>query len=277
MNRDRRRGHSVRVLRRHAAVSGLVQLVIGVSLLGACAAPLKPATPADRATPPRLGACYQLTPKDTESPSSTADPVPCTTDHTAQTFAIGELPESTGSSWKSAAHGRWIYRTCQLAFQKFLGIDDSLALRVQLSWAWFRPSEKAWDGGARWYRCDLVGGPAEASRYSALPPDAKGLFAGKPPDEWLTCARGKAVADSPKVPCSQPHDWRAVTTIKLGTPADPYPGDRLVALRSHDFCSDSVGAWMNYPVEYEFGYTFFHEAEWKAGNRRSVCWARTDR
>ena len=36
-----------------------------------------------------------------------------------------------------------------------------------------------------------------------------------------------------------------------------------------------VGAWMNYPVDYEFGYTTFHEAEWKAGNRRSVCWART--
>ena len=32
---------------------------------------------------------------------------------------------------------------------------------------------------------------------------------------------------------------------------------------------------MNYPVDYEFGYTWFHEAEWKAGNRRSVCWART--
>ena len=55
-----------------------------------------------------------------------------------------------------------------------------------------------------------------------------------------------------------------------------YPGDRLVEVRSRDFCSDSVGAWMNYPVDYEFGYTYFRRAEWAAGNRRSICWARTD-
>ena len=58
---------------------------------------------------------------------------------------------------------------------------------------------------------------------------------------------------------------------------DPYPGDRLSQVRSRDFCSDSVGAWMNYPVDYEFGYTWFHEGEWRAGNRRSICWAKTDR
>jgi hypothetical protein len=33
---------------------------------------------------------------------------------------------------------------------------------------------------------------------------------------------------------------------------------------------------MNYPVDFDYGYTWFHEAEWKAGNRRAICWARTD-
>ena len=266
----------MRLRAKRSDLTGLVRLLVGVLLLTACAAPLEPSTPADQATPPQLGACYQLTPKDTAALSNATEPVGCTTTHTAQTFAIGDLPKSTGTTWKSPTHGKWVYRTCQTAFEKFLGIDESLALRVQLSWAWFRPSERAWDDGARWYRCDLVGGPHDATRYAPLPRDAKGLFAGRPPEQWLTCARGRVVADSPKVPCSEPHNWRAVTTIKLGSPDDPYPGDRLVALRSHDFCSDSVGAWMNYPVEYEFGYTFFHEAEWQAGNRRSVCWAKTD-
>ena len=82
---------------------------------------------------------------------------------------------------------------------------------------------------------------------------------------------------SKKVPCSDQHDWRAVTTIKLGAPGGPYPGDRLAEVRSRDYCSDSVGAWMNYPVDYEFGYTWFHEGEWQAGNRRTICWAKTDR
>ena len=77
------------------------------------------------------------------------------------------------------------------------------------------------------------------------------------------------------MPCSEPHDWRAVTTIKLGEPDDPYPGDRLVEVRTRDYCSESVSAWMNYPAKFEYGFTWFHEAEWEAGNRRSVCWART--
>ncbi|MEZ5193739.1 MAG: hypothetical protein R2734_15400 [Nocardioides sp.] len=66
-----------------------------------------------------------------------------------------------------------------------------------------------------------------------------------------------------------------MTTIKLGEPGDPYPGGRVVEVRTRDFCSTSVGVWLNYPVDYDFAYTWFHEAEWKAGNRRSVCWART--
>lgn len=150
-------------------------------------------------------------------------------------------------------------------------------MRVRLSWAWFRPSERSWGGGARWYRCDVVGGTATTAEYTALPTTAKGMFGARPPEKWLLCAQGASVPTSTKVGCSERHDWRAVTTVKLGGPHDGYPGDRLAQVRSRDFCSDSVGAWMNYPVDYEYGYTWFHEAEWQAGNRRTICWARTDR
>jgi hypothetical protein len=47
-----------------------------------------------------------------------------------------------------------------------------------------------------------------------------------------------------------------------------------VQSRTRDFCSKSVGAFLDYPVDYDFGYSWFHEPEWQAGNRRSVCWAR---
>jgi hypothetical protein len=245
-------------------------------LLVGCAAPLQKPSAADRTEPPKLGACYQLTPEDTARPSNDDEAVACSGQHTAQTFAIGTLPASSGTEWKSRGHGTYVFTTCERAFEKFLGVDASLALRIRLSWAWFRPSEKGWEKGARWYRCDVVGGPDDATAYSPLPATAKGLFAGKPPEQWLTCAQGPTVARSKKVPCTAKHDWRAVTTIKLGEDKDAYPGDRIVEVRSRDFCSDSVGAWMNYPVDYEFGYTFFHEAEWKAGNRRTVCWAKTD-
>ena len=45
----------------------VLALALAVVLLGGCAsAPLKPQTAADKSTPPKLGACYVLTPKDTE-------------------------------------------------------------------------------------------------------------------------------------------------------------------------------------------------------------------
>ena len=46
--------------------------------------------------------------------------------------------------------------------------------------------------------------------------------------------------------------------------------------RSHDRCADAVGARLNHTPDYEYGYTYSHKAEWLAGNRRAICWARTD-
>ena len=261
--------------------AALLACLVAATLTACSSAPLAPASSPERGgsskATPRLGACYVLTPKDTASPTSTVPSVPCSQPHTSETFAIGTLPESTGSGYRDKAHGRWVYGTCEKAFEKFLALDESRAMRVTLSWAWFRPSEADWKDGTRWYRCDLVGGTAQASAYRPLPRTARGLFRAKPPEQWSLCARGPSVLRSKKVGCTQAHDWRAVTTVKLGKPKAAYPGDRLVQVQSRDFCSDSVGAWMNYPVDYEFGYTWFHEAEWKAGNRRTICWAKTDR
>jgi hypothetical protein len=234
---------------------------------------------ADKLTAPSLGSCRTLTPKDIDKHSDASPIVDCSKSHTAETFAIGTFPASLAdASYDSRKLGRYVYKVCGAAFVRFLGGDESLAQRSLLSWAWFRPSESAWARKARWYRCDVVGGPTGAPSYRALPETAKAFLSRKPPESWMMCARGRKVDGSAKVPCTDKHDWRAVTTIKLGDPKDPYPGDRLAQIRSQQFCSNSVGAWLNYPaVDYDFGMTVFHEAEWEAGNRRSICWARTDR
>ncbi len=228
--------------------------------------------------PPELGACRQLTPDDVAQPSNTSPAVDCSEPHTAETYAVGQLPRTfDDAGYDDEDLGSWAYTTCSQAFMDFLGADESLVMRTIVSWAWFRPTKAAWDGGARWYRCDVVGGGEQSKEYVDLPRTAKGLLSGRPKDRWMVCADGPTVAGSVKIPCSQPHQWRAVTTISLGDANDEYPGDHVVQVRTRDFCSKSVGAWLNYPVDYDFGYTWFHEAEWKAGNRRSVCWAKTDR
>jgi hypothetical protein len=226
---------------------------------------------------PELGACRLLTPQDVAAPSNATRTVDCSAQHTAETYAVGPLPHSLDDAgYDDRSVGAWAYDTCSSRFERFLGADESLVMRTIVSWAWFRPSQKAWDKGARWYRCDVVGGGDQSKAYVSLPKTAQGLLLGRPDDDWMVCAAGPSVTGSVKIPCSGPHDWRALTTIKLGETEDDYPGDRLVEVRTRDFCSASVGAALSYPVDYDFGYTWFHAAEWEAGNRRSVCWARTD-
>jgi hypothetical protein len=251
-------------------------------LLGACGQPAPEPEPGtdpeqvDTLDVPQVGACRQLTLQDVSAPTNATEVVDCTSKHTAETYAAGELPpELDDAGYDSAELGEFAYQTCNKGLQEFLGADESLAMRTVLSWAWFRPSEKAWDDGARWYRCDVVGGGEQSEALVPLPKTAMGILQGRPEDKWLACVSGPSVSGAPRVPCSQPHDWRAVTTIKLGELADEYPGDRLSEVRSRDFCKRSVQAYLNYPAQFDYGYTWFHQAEWDAGNRRSVCWART--
>ena len=231
---------------------------------------------ADSMTPPTLGSCRLLGPKDIVQSTNSTPKVNCTDPHTAETFAIGRFPASVGEDLDDEKLGGYLYPRCQQQFERFLGGDESLVLRATMTWAWFRPSDHAWDQGARWWRCDVVGGGEQTRTFLKLPTTAKGVLLGRPDDRWMICVDGPSVSGAAKIPCSEKHTWRAVTTIVLGKPDEDYPGDHAVEVRTRDFCSDSVGAWLNYPVDYDYGYTWFHEGEWKAGNRRSICWAQTD-
>ncbi len=227
--------------------------------------------------PPAVAACRQLGAADIRESSDATDPVPCSEPHTAETFLVEELPGTfaTAESDDPRLAAR-VYKRCQRQFVEFTGGTESLAMRTILTWAWFRPSEEQWDAGARWYRCDVVGGGEHIEELRELPTTARGVLLGEPDDAWLLCADGATVAESTKVSCDQPHTWRAATTIVLGKAEDRYPGNRVAEVRTRDFCSESVGAWLGFPLEYDYGYSWFHKADWEAGNRRSICWAKTD-
>ncbi|MFB9311867.1 septum formation family protein [Nocardioides plantarum] len=271
------RARSSRIATAVALLATLLLVVTACSEPTPRPAPGADPTQVDAVEAPRLGACRRLELDDVAAPTNATKVVGCSSKHTAETYAVGDLPaELRDAAYDSAEVGRFAYDTCDAGLRKFLGADDSQSMRTVLSWAWFRPSEKAWDDGARWYRCDVIGGGEQSAALVSLPRTARGILSGRPDDRWVACVKGPSVADSAKIPCTQPHDWRAVTTIKLGEAADPYPGDRLSEVQSRDFCKKSVQAYLDYPPQFQFGFTWFHEAEWKAGNRRSVCWAKTN-
>lgn len=231
----------------------------------------------DAVQTPQIDACRVLTPEDVAQPSNATETIDCADPHTARTYAVGQLPARfDDAEYADPRLSSFAYQTCGKKFREYIGADESIAMRTILNWAWFRPSQDAWSDGARWYRCDVVGGGAQSEEYVDLPEDTKGVLLGRPPNELMVCAVGPTIAGSRKVPCSEEHDWRAISTVQLGKATDTYPGERVIEVRTRDFCSDQVGAYLEYPVDYDFGYTWFHEAEWEAGSRRSVCWAKTD-
>jgi len=256
-------------------VPRLLVLVLTV-LLTATACGAHASADAASTKPPAVGVCRMLTTSEVSQPSNAGTAVSCNAPHDSETFSVGTLPSRFAkASYDDAAIDTWAYATCADAFPTYLGTDQSTAMRSLLTWIWFRPAKAAWDAGARWYRCDVLGGSAAQHAYVDLPTTTKGLLAERSDDPWMACARGKSVATGTTVPCSMPHSWRAATTIKLGESEDAYPGDATVRSKTKSYCSESIDAWLGYPASYGYGYTWFGDREWQAGNRRSVCWART--
>lgn len=254
-------------------------LVVGtlIAFLAACGGSSRGDLPADLAAPPSNGDCRNLKPADLRDSINNTPVIDCAKEHTAQTFHVGRFEgTSVGTQPVDTVLAPLVYEACQSEFMDFLGANVSIAMRSTLTWVWFRPSDVGWERGARWFRCDVVGGGEQSKQLTSLPETAEGLLAGVPDDSWMACAEGPTVDGAVKLPCSEPHDWRAVSTVVLGAEKDTYPGAEEVESLTQRYCSDQVGAWLGYPVEdYEFGFTWFQQREWDAGNRRSVCWAKT--
>ena len=127
--------------------------------------------------------------------------------HTAQTYAVDSLPAAARRTRRTTtpAWRRTPIACAPSSSSAFTGADESLAMRTILSWAWFRPSPSAWDDGARWFRCDVVGGGDQSAHYVDLPVTTQDLLAERPTDAWLVCAQGATVDGSVKVPCTDKH------------------------------------------------------------------------
>ena len=258
----------------------LVALLLAVLLGGCDAKDVKRAVPGGEPadlSAPENGLCRDLDAAAVAAATDDTEPLDSAEEHTPQTVHVGSVDEAAtkDTAYGDESLGATVARTCRPRFLRFTGATDSLTLRTVVTWAWWRPSEAAWKKGARWFRCDVVS-RSTADHLAPLPRTAKGLLLGIPAARWMVCADGPKVADAPRVACTEKHTWRAVSAVSVGKKRDPWPGSRLVEVRTRDFCSDWVGAWTNYSLDYEFAYTWFGKDDWASGNRLSVCWARTE-
>lgn len=241
----------------------------------------------DSTAVPETGKCRNLTHEDVAKATNASRIVPCSDPHNAETYAAGNLPaEFKDAEASDAKVSDWGFDNCRKLLEKHVGADQSVLMRSMLTAVYFGPSKNAWADGARWYRCDLVGGGQQGADYVDLPTVTKNLLKEGPSynpykpdpdkDRWMVCAKGTKVS-SAKVPCSEAHKMRAVAAIKLGEDDTPFPGEAKSKATAKKYCSGWVKAYLGYVDDYDYGYTWFGEDEWKAGNRRAICWAVTDK
>ena len=265
--------------------SGLAAGVL-LSLVAACGQQVSltdewPALPEPTVLVPTAGTCYHV------NSAIYADrvvynlmrPVPnCADEHKAETIYVGQFEGEDASRPTPPPDGgpavRRAYQRCAEAADEFLGGEWHTArvwLRV------FVPSTAAWQGGARWFRCDLfeVDGGANVveDRTGSM---RDGLRGSRP--LAISCANDSgsspdSVSSLHYVPCSEPHTAEFVG-VYVPSQADlAAGGEDAVVDRIFDGCWDLADRYLGVrpgQEPEELGVFFWDFEEDRARGERAV-------
>ena len=142
------------------SLSLLVLAPATASATGTTTEPTQPAEPAEPTGDPMVGApavgtCYQLTYDELMAVSTPAEPVDCTSRHTAQVLAVLTLPD--GLDWDSspARLDRLTQKACSPAHSEVVKDDPRVHARTLVQFSYFYPDAAEQEAGARWFRCDV--------------------------------------------------------------------------------------------------------------------------
>lgn len=232
---------------------------------------------------PKVGVCYPTDFNETwyGDFSSAND---CTKDsHQTETVYVGTFtgadadrsaPPLAGSTARRAA-----YDECQKAGTDYLGgpwqsakVDLGLVL----------PDDKAWTGGARWYRCDLI--QYQDSDYETVQTtgSAKDGLQGTRPLA-VTCLiftddGKKSVTGTEDVDCAKPHNGEFAGLFTA--PDRPWQADKEARRKiAADGCSAVVAHFLGYPGNIPYSnylatsWTSFVQEQWSLGDRTVRCFA----
>ncbi len=202
-------------------------------------------------------------------------PVSCAELHLAETFHVGDAPDSPVVPAGGSAGMHAAYADCADRAVEFLG-GPWRGARIVVRVVW--PSRAGWAGGGRWYRCDVAqadldggGGTARSgSLAGALTRDASlrlGCFAPKVDDT--------AVRSMTPVSCTKPH---AAEFAGLWTAPDvSYAEQARDRERSATGCRSAIARHTGVPddgdVRYRTGWISIAptRTEWEQGERRVRC------
>jgi hypothetical protein len=205
---------------------------------------------------PKAGDCYQLNYRQATAPTSDVPPVPCKTEHDTVTLFVGKIdPIVDGHllAVDSDAVAKQIADVCPTKLAPWVGgTEDDRRLSRFMVFP-FSPTLDQSDAGANWFRCDLVAVQSDKSLVRLT--GTKGaLDQSTGLDTYGIC--GNAAPDpahpQPRVICSQPHTWRAVTVIPIPEGAK-YNGTNMTAAANAQ-CKAEAQQRATDPLVYKYSF-----------------------
>ncbi|MBL7261289.1 septum formation family protein [Paractinoplanes lichenicola] len=199
-------------------------------------------------------------------------PVACAGPHLTETAVIAEVANGSPGSTASTHRGQ-AFRECSKRVNTFLGGDwrtGWLVLQPVL------PSQAAWQGGARWYRCDLVETSPVDGELVRRSGSLKGSLGGAGKMR-MTCANPKVVDERVTamhpVACSGAHtsEFAGLFVSSRATVAGLTPGElergcdaaiaKFAGIPNDGTVRNRVG-WLGFPPD---------ATSWKLGDRAVRC------
>jgi Septum formation len=227
---------------------------------------------------PEVGTCHSQD-YSTESTLNSYSPVDCAGDHVTEIVYVGEFgeaaagrvtpPEGGSAEWRDA------YSACEDGAAEYLGADFHFA-RLWLGVV--VPSSQAWEGGARWFRCDVM--PLEEDTRSG---SLAGALADETSELRLGCFEVAVNEDDviermDPVGCDDPHHaefvgvWRAPEGDYLDG------DDEESSERVHSGCREQVAEYVDVPVDGDLPFRtgtiadWMEQEDWNNGDRGFRCY-----
>lgn len=226
---------------------------------------------------PEVGACHNGDYRATVALGIYYQPRECTEPHQLETAYVGtfagETAERDSPPRQDTPAWREAYAECEDGAAEYLGAD------FRHGWLWLGvgvPTAAAWDGGARWFRCDLTELRSNAAT-PLWPESRRGALAAGPSELTLDCftvtlADTGEVETMDSVDCAEPHQAEFVGVWHSDQPR--YPDRQAAYDRVHRGCREVALDFVGDPPSTPFGTIFDHisDEDWDNGDRGFRCY-----
>lgn len=212
-------------------------------------------------------------------------PVDCDEPHLVETVHVGtfadDAAELESPPARDSSEHRDAYGVCEEQVADYLGADfrqGRLWLGVAV------PSQPGWDGGARWFRCELMEVESVYGDTVERTGTLAGALGGETDDPGLrlgcyqVSVEDGAVEQMTPVGCDESHAAEFVGVWRASGGAYPDPEDGDAESEVYAGCREQVAEYVDVPVDEDLVFRtgtvadWMSEEDWQAGDHGFRCY-----